>query len=577
MFRFKINKLTTNTTDKEKVIIPKTVNVIIGPNNSGKSRFLKELRNFLNGDKKDLKIIDKVDYEYPENFTTLNESYDIQSKISKDYYGNLVLRTYAGQIADNWDINASMEIYSTKNLNSINTNWKDYFEDIINNKEEQVFFSNFGALFYQYLGTEERLIISKIQKNYGLDSANTNFLSTCKFEDSLLKGLSERVKNIFGKDIILDTQTLGDRLVFRVGENFDYIKGIFGNDQEEISNLLKENILDEQGDGLKSFVSTYLALNLKEKDVLLLDEPEAFLHPPLARQMGEMIGEVKNGKKQIYIATHSVEVLKGILSKCDDINIIRITQPRPNINEITLIDNTTLINILNNPLLRVSRILEGLFCEKVVLTEAESDELIYQEIIEKIWPQSGLYFTHGHNKQILADIAELYGKIGVPYEIIVDFDILRKNEEFNNFLKVFNLSLEEKNKYLDCCVKLRDLINSKVGGGLTEEEKNKAQRKERDRVYHELGVPYLSNADNELKNNIEELLEKMHIKHLHILPSGELETLLVPFGIKYTHNKKKWVEDAIKYIAKLEKEKLNNEDQLVKFLKRIVGEQSTLK
>ena len=62
----------------------------------------------------------------------------------------------------------------------------------------------------------------------------------------------------------------------------------------------------------------------------------------------------------------------------------------------------------------------------------------------------------------------------------------------------------------------------------------------------------------------------MHIKHLHILPSGELETLLIPVGIQYTHNKNKWVIDAIKYIAEWEKEKFEAEDSIVKFLKRVL-------
>lgn len=571
MYRFKIKKMQINTAENKKEITPKTVNVIIGPNNSGKSRFLKEIRDFLSGEEKELKIIDKIEYEYPENFAILNESYDVQNKMSRDYYGSWILRTYAGQMANNWDINASMENYSTKSLNTIGADWKEYFENVIKNKEGQNFFQNFGALFYQYLGTEERLIISKIQKNYGLDSNSTNFLSICKFEETLLKGLSEKVRRIFSRDIILDTQTLGDRLVFRVGDNFDYIKGILGNDSGEITRLLKETILDDQGDGLKSFVSTYLALNLKGKDILLLDEPEAFLHPPLARQMGEMIGEVKNNEKQIYIATHSVEILKGILSKSNDINIIRITQPKLNKNEVTLIDETILKTILNNPLLRVSRVLEGLFCEKVVVTEAESDELIYQEIIEKIWPQSGLYFAHGQNKQTLAEIAELYENIGIPYEVITDFDILRKSDEFNKFLKIMKLDERVMQQYRNYCIKLRNQIESRVDKeGLTEQEKKDVLKKERDKAYHELGISCLNDLDGDLKENIEGLLEEMHIKHLHILPSGELETLLIPFGIEYTHNKNKWVIDAINYIAEWETEGLETEDSLVKFLKRVL-------
>ncbi|MDD5791604.1 MAG: AAA family ATPase [Erysipelotrichaceae bacterium] len=174
------------------------------------------------------------------------------------------------------------------------------------------------------MGTEERLTICKEQLNHGLDSNNTNYLSSFKFEAKLLKELSKNVKGIFDKCIILDTQTLGDRVVFRVGDNFEYIKGLFDNDQNDIIRLLNEKKLDDQGDGLKSYVSTFLSLNLKGSDVLLIDEPEAFLHPPLARQVGELIGDFGD-EKQIFVSTHSVEVLKGILSKSSDVNVIRIT------------------------------------------------------------------------------------------------------------------------------------------------------------------------------------------------------------------------------------------------------------
>lgn len=127
--------------------------------------------------------------------------------------------------------------------------------------------------------------------------------------------------------------------------------------------------------------------------------------------------------------------MKGILSKNTDINVIRITQPESLKNSIDLVDKGVLQTIIQSPLLRVSRVLEGLFCEKVIVTEAEADELVYQELIEKVFPQSGLYFAHGQNKQTLAEIAEMYKAVGIRYEVITDFDILRVNDEFNKFIK----------------------------------------------------------------------------------------------------------------------------------------------
>lgn len=44
MYNFKISKISTNFGD---VMEPKKVNVIIGPNNSGKSQFLKDIKNML--------------------------------------------------------------------------------------------------------------------------------------------------------------------------------------------------------------------------------------------------------------------------------------------------------------------------------------------------------------------------------------------------------------------------------------------------------------------------------------------------------------------------------------------------
>lgn len=569
MYRFRMKKIKVNTIDERISIVPKKINVIIGPNNSGKSRFLKEIRNFFNGNNKELKIIEGIEYDFPDSLSSLNESYDVASKMSRDFWGNWMLRVYSGQAINNWDINASLESYNTKNLNVIGGDWEEFLNNIIKNKEYCSFFQQCGSLFYQYLGTEERLIICKMQKNYGLDSNNTNYLTAYKFEEKLLQGLSEHVKKIFNRDIILDTQTLGDRLVFRIGDDFSYIKGILGNDNGDITKLLNESILDDQGDGLKSFVSTYLSLNSKEKDVLLIDEPEAFLHPPLARQMGEMIGEFQEDAKQVFVATHSVEILKGILSKNTDVNIIRIIQPESNKNRITIIDKEILTSILETPLLRVSRILEGLFCEKVIVTEAEADELIYQELIEKMWSQSGLYFAHGQNKQTLAEIVELYQNIGIQYEVITDFDVLRKNDEFNKFLKKMNLDEEVKQRYRGYIIELREFIESQVDiTGLDKEAQKDVLKKAKDKVYHEWGLNYL---EGELKKKIEELLNEMCQQHLHILPSGELETLLVPLGINYTHNKGKWAVDAINKIAELEKETILHETSIMGFLSGIIG------
>ena len=210
MYKFKTEKIDLNTINGIKSIETKHVNVIIGPNNSGKSRLLKELRDWLSGDHTDIKIIKDISYSHPNSYQEIDSSYGVENKLVKDIFGNFLLRTYLNKSSQPWDANMTLESYYTRNLNSVPSDWRTHFENVIHEKNHTEFFRYFGPLFFQYIGTEERLTICKKQKNYGLDSSNTNYLTSFKFEDKVLDELAINVKRIFHKDIILDTQTLGD-------------------------------------------------------------------------------------------------------------------------------------------------------------------------------------------------------------------------------------------------------------------------------------------------------------------------------------------------------------------------------
>lgn len=567
MYKFKIDKILANKSNGTEEIIPKKINVLVGPNNSGKSRFLKEIRDYLSGDNRDIKIINNIEFSYPKDFSELDKAYNVTSKMIKDQYGNWMLKSYSNKPTQILDMTASLESYFTRNMNTIGGNWVEHFEGIVERKDKNEFFNWCGSLFYQYMGTEERSTICKTQKNYGLDSNNTNYLSSFKYQDELLNELAIKVKQFFRKDICLDGQTLGDRLVFRVGENFDYIRSAANYSEDVALKLFSESMLDDQGDGLKSFVSTFLSLNHKEQDILLLDEPEAFLHPPLARRLGEMIGDFQNEDRIIFVATHSVEVLKGILTKNQDVNVIRINRSENGKNEIMQLDREILNSILQNPLLRVSRVLEGIFCEKVIITEAEADELVYQELSEKIIPESGVFFAHGQNKQTLAVIAELYQKIGVAYEMITDFDVLRVSSEFYKFLALMPMEEKERQKIKHYAEVIRKIVDDSVDvNGMEEKKAEEVKKEKRNEVYHKQGVRFFEEG---LKTKIRETFDYLSGFHLHILETGELETLLEEYGVEYKE-KKIWVVDAINKIAELTDEDIKPESKVYQFIYKVI-------
>lgn len=337
---------------------------------------------------------------------------------------------------------------------------------------------------------------------------------------------------------------------------------------------------------------------------MLIDEPEAFLHPPLARQVGELIGSAANECKQIFVSTHNVEVLKGILGTCNDINVVRITQPEKGYNEISILNPIDLQTIMETPLLRVSKTLEGLFCERVIITEAEADEIIYQEIIEKLVPQSGFQFIHTHGKSAMKTVVESYQKLKINYDVIVDFDALRDKDSIKIFLSLGKIEDKDKDEFQSALSNFREYIKF-IGRKeflpanyleiqekeKRKEEKKKAEKKKLDEVFHEIGISYFDNLKSSefdsLNNQMEyprtmqelaqigitikELIKRMEKNHIYILLSGELESMFVNFGVQYTHNKNYWIKEALDCLPSLDKESLINEKDLaflIELLKR---------
>lgn len=545
MYKYRIEQIKLKTNNP---IMPKKINIIIGPNNSGKSLFLRELfKNITSNKTNERKIISDIDITYPATYQELINSYDLESKIFIDVNNNKRIRTYTDK-ADS-----------------------DYFtypvlpDQRMFDRLKSHFMKDIGLLFVSYLKTENRLITIK-KCEYESNGANflTDIHNQCIYNSSeIIKELRSKLKleNTFNKDIELDHDTEPGKLFFRVGDDLSYYYEGKRNDYESSKMLSKENILDNEGDGLKSFVSTFLTLNSLEKNIILIDEPEAFLHPPLARQMGEIIGENSLDNKQIFVATHSSEILKGILSKSSDVNIIKIDREK-DVNFINCIDTKFVNEIIKNPRFRVSKVLDGLFCKKVALTEAEADEIFYQEYLEQIKPFSGTYFTHANNKQSIIKIKELYNKLNVNSVMIFDFDIIRKNDEFSSAL--FQLEIDEKERqgYLNLATEVRTYIENLIPSNLEKGEKDKIKGE----FYYKKGIRCLS---DELKLKCIEMFKELAKNGMLILENGELETTLEEVGIKKTKKgKNDWIEKAIEFISNEDEEKLNSL-KIADFIKRI--------
>ena len=116
--------------------------------------------------------------------------------------------------------------------------------------------------------------------------------------------------------------------------------------------------------------------------LFLLDEPDVFLHPPYARKLGSILAShSKDFNSQFFIATHNQNLLQGFLESGEDVNVFRFSYKNktPKLNKL---ESNDLQNMLKNPRLRFSGILESIFSDGVILVEGEHDRRVYYQALE---------------------------------------------------------------------------------------------------------------------------------------------------------------------------------------------------
>ena len=98
------------------------------------------------------------------------------------------------------------------------------------------------------------------------------------------------------------------------------------------------------------------------------------------------------------------------------------------------------------------------------------------------------------------------------------------------------------------------------------DEANKKRKVKRDEVYHKQGIRFFEkNIQIKIKNTFNFLSKH----HLHILETGELETILEKYNVNYK-DKSKWIVDAVNKIAELSGEEIKANSDIYQFIEKIV-------
>ncbi len=393
--------------------IPTSRNSIVvftGANNSGKSQVLKDAEN----------ISDKS-YKLGTVVLTAAEN---------DFVGNI---DESGFFNKNFYLNDSgryqiIGAYSSFSLDDLVSYWN-----------KKYLYNDMHTLFIKRLSTDLRLTVSNaLQRDNRPEQHPIYKLIN---NEALAQKLSDYFRQAFGVDLVVNRNEIRT-VPLHVGKAPNKNDFTIATQDEYYKQVAKLPKLHEQGDGMRSFASILLDTLTSEYNITLIDEPEAFLHPPQARLLGKMLAKNNPNNRQLLISTHSEDFLQGLLdADNENVTVIRINR-EDNINKMNVLENAEIKKFWSNPILRYSNILSGLFHEKVVVCESDYDCLFYQSLINAIYEQKGeiapdILFTHCGGKHRAKDIVSALKAVNVPVVAICDFDILNSKPTFRALLESF--------------------------------------------------------------------------------------------------------------------------------------------
>jgi energy-coupling factor transporter ATP-binding protein EcfA2 len=260
-------------------------------------------------------------------------------------------------------------------------------------------------------------------------------------DDAARLGIREITADAFGLHFVVDRTTSDGLYRIRMAERapMDHEEEQ-GEDDRAMAFLSRAHDIAQLSDGLRAFTGLTAAVMSADYRIMLVDEPEAFLHPPLARKLGKRLTQLASQRgANVLASTHSPEFLMGCVQSGHRVNVVRLTW-RGGVATARLLGAGKLDEMMKDPLLRSTGVLGALFHEGAIVCEADADRVFYSEINERLLAAraggaDGCLFLNAQNKQTIRRIVRPLREMGIPAVAVADLDILKGREDFRDLLK----------------------------------------------------------------------------------------------------------------------------------------------
>ena len=517
-----------------------SINLIIGPNNSGKTTLLEEIYQPTQSAimPQDFKWVNEVEIQcespkdvvlklLPKIFKT--EDFESVKDIKKAGFGAFSPNINSSDLWNQRVFHEACQAQSKKETYTILKNlnqddkwylWRFFLNSFtVNENCEQRLQGPFNTVINNLIGEQQSNVLSYLYTN-----------------SDILKTIQKNIQEVFKIKIGFDDLEQGEKHLRILP--YKKIKGQTNLPETAQMWQQKSPVIERQGHGIKAYLKLVFSLLQPNKRIIFIDEPETFLHPPQRRALGNLVAKiVKKEDNQVFIATHDPEFLRGILAS--GVLHIKIFYLKPESGKFSYktfnaVDIESLI-VKNRSNLLNERILNSFFYKKTILCEYEDDRVFYENASARYWWslfQDVNFIGFGGMDEVLEMFKKLK-QIGIETKIIVDIDFLiyRKFPE--------NISDEGLK------TKFGDFKKSfKVNGNISEKES-----KERIKKFKKEGIKYIEDAYPKIVELLKEILNGFKKHSIYVVDLGEFES--------FTNSNHKDLQHALSMIQSKKKRKLS--------------------
>lgn len=391
---------------------PIGVTCIVGPNNVGKSQALRDITNLLHGVSADPVIIDRIDVE--------------RKTATPDDVLNYLEDTC---VPVETQLPGQRRLYKTPN--GYDTTVQDFLETWNNERPYLLQFAGMVSWHSPAGGLVNEAAMSL--PLYTADPVHPVPLYQLMRDGALERELSDVSNAAFGKPLTMDRVNLGGPLL-RMGQTS--VSRPAYNDASRAYGRALEQLppLSIQGEGIKSFLGLAIRVLAGKEQILLVDEPEAFLHPAQARALGRWVArQALERERQVILATHDRDIVSGLIDSDASIPVmmLRISRDDGDNSQIRTLSVEDVRDLWRDPVLRYSNLLQGLFHSRVVICEGDADCRFYSAVLDHHYggregqaEVDNTLFVPSGGVSRMPTMADALTHIGVNTWAITDFDAL---------------------------------------------------------------------------------------------------------------------------------------------------------